>query len=264
MDEEKENSSLNIIDEVTLRPVIGIFATRTRKSDIRFGEKVITYVNAGYIDAVSMNGGIPLIIPYSPRACDGISLLKHCDGVIFPGGTDVNPILFDEQPSEKLGPVDPEVDDFLYDVMKECIRRKMPMLTICKGMQLLNIALGGTLYQDLSCRKEESISHLQFIDRSFPFHEVNLVKDSLMYSIFQKDSIYTNSLHHQAIKKIAPELRITGTTSDGLVEAIEGKEIPVIGVQWHPEDMVANPRNYFMNKLFKYFIKEMAGKTRRR
>lgn len=245
----------NIMEE---RPVIGIVATRTTKSDSRFGERSIIYVNACYIKAISENGGIPMIIPYSPRSCDAISLLQHVDGIVFPGGTDVNPVLFGEQPGQKLGPVDPEADEFLYDMMEESIRRKLPMLAVCKGMQLLNIALGGTLYQDLSDRKDLSISHLQFIDRSFPFHRVNLVKDSILYRIFQEDFIYTNSLHHQGIKNVAEGLKVTGTSCDGLIEALEGEKIPALGVQWHPEDMIMNPRNRKMNKLFQYFIHEMA------
>lgn len=242
------------------RPIIGIVATRTRELDKRFGEKVITYLNSGYISGVSNNGGIPLVIPFSHRSCDGISLLEYCDGVVFPGGTDVNPLLYNEEPSEKLGPVDPDADEFLFDIMKVCIERRIPILAICKGMQLLNVALGGNLYQDLSCRKAPNISHLQYIDRSFAFHKVLLEKGSIIQGIFGKDSIYTNSLHHQALKKVAPGLRVTGVTADGLVEAVEGETIPVLGVQWHPEDMVDNPKNEFMNALFLYFIEEMAGK----
>lgn len=244
------------------RPVIGICGARTRMSDSRFGERELSYVNGSYIRAVTTNGGVPLIIPFSHCPQNAVALLDYCDGVIFPGGTDVSPELFGEEPSRDLGPVDPEVDDCLREVMLECLHRAMPMLTICKGMQLLNILMGGTLYQDLSHREAKSISHLQFIDRSFAFHRVEFAKDSRMAQIFGQDHIMTNSLHHQALKELAPGLRKVGWTADGLIEAVEGKESPVLGVQWHPEDMLLNPRNALMNNLFRVFIEEMAGGAR--
>lgn len=241
------------------RPIIGIMATRCRKDDPPFGEKWITYINSCYVESVSNNGGAPLVIPFSKRNTDGIRMLEFCDGVIFPGGTDLNPVFYNEEPSTSLGPIDPETDEYLAEVMTEAIVSKKPILAICKGMQLMNVLMGGSLYQDLSKRKKETLSHKQLIDRSYPHHRVDFLKGSAMEKIFRQESIYTNSIHHQSLRLVPPALRITGRTKDGVVEAIEGVDLPLLGVQWHPEEMAVQARGQFMNELFRYFIEVMVG-----
>lgn len=241
------------------RPVIGIVATRCRQDDPPFGEKWITYINSCYVESVSNNGGAPLMIPFSKRSTDGMRMLEFCDGLIFPGGTDLNPMLYNEEPTRQLGPIDPETDEYLAELMTEVLVLKKPILAICKGMQLMNVLMGGSLYQDLGKRKKNTLSHHQLIDRSYPHHRVDFLEGSIMREIFRQKSIYTNSIHHQSLRFVPKALRITGRTQDGVVEAVEGVYQPLLGVQWHPEDMAADQGSSYMNELFRYFIEVMVG-----
>lgn len=245
---------------MTIKPIIGIVATRNSQTDQMFIKKEVAYVNESYVIAISRNGGNPIIIPYTKDYSSAKKILEFCDGIVFPGGTDIDPKLYDEHPSTSIGPVDPELDDFIYEMMKYSLDLKKPILAICKGMQMMNIILGGSIYQDLSHRPEKNISHLQLKNRSFPHHEVYLNHNTKLREIFEdSDSIYTNSLHHQAIKEVGGCLRVSGVTADELIEAVEDKDGLRIGVQWHPEDMVVYDYGNTMNKLFKYFVDRSKG-----
>lgn len=242
-----------------MRPVIGILGARADEIDPLFIKKNRSYENERYVKAVCNNGGSPLIIPYCQGFKGAHDLLMQCDGLIFSGGKDVNPRLYGEEPAQCLGPVDYGLDLFLYDLMRFAIEMDKPILAICKGMQLMNVALGGSLYQDLSLRDCESLNHLQTEDKSLPYHEVYLKENTRLWEILDRTPlIQTNSLHHQCVKKLGRDLIISSTSTDELVESFEDREGLRMGIQWHPEEMLLSDPHSNMNQIFKYFNERSA------
>ena len=240
-----------------MRPVIGILGARADQIDPLFIKKDRAYENERYVKAVCKNGGNPLLIPYCKGFKGAYDLIKLCDGLIFSGGKDVNPKLYGEEPHPFLGPVDYDLDLFLYDLMHYAIEMNKPILAICKGMQLMNVALGGSLYQDVSLRDCKSLLHLQTEDKSFPYHEVFLKENTNLWEILGRNSkVHTNSLHHQCVKKLGSDLIISSNSEDQLIESFEDREGLRIGIQWHPEEMLLSDPNGSMNQIFQYFNKK--------
>ena len=228
-----------------MNPVIGIVScgfTNERQ-----------FVPQTYIHAVEASGGIPILLPCMTEE----SLYCHdtgiCDGFLFCGGDDITPFLFGEELLTNQGHTDLITDNFQLSLMRHIISAKLPLLAICRGMQILNIAMGGSIYQDISLRPCPSINHVQLSQlREDVSHKVTFSSNSMLYNICG-DSIYTNTFHHQCIKAVGENLRITGITSDGVIESVESVTHPfTIGVQWHPECMysVSTP----MQNLFLEFI----------
>lgn len=153
------------------------------------------------------------------------------------------------------GATDYQTDLFHITLMKYLLSLKLPLLAICRGMQILNIALGGTIYQDLSLRWPISMNHMQLSsNRSDPCHRITVIKDSILSNIF-KENEAVNSFHHQCIRILGAELNISAVASDGIIEAIESDHLPfVVGVQWHPECMWKTSAS--MQKLFQVFIEK--------
>lgn len=211
------------------------------------------FVSHSYIHAVEHSGGYPIILP-----CTGISPEisppDFCDGFLFCGGEDVTPLLMGEDPSPANGNTDIKTDLFHLSLMKNALTSEKPILAICRGMQILNIAMGGSIYQDASLCPQIQIGHMQHSrKRSDPSHKITFKKPSMLYNIFGK-YILTNSYHHQYIKRPATHLIPTGHTSDHVIEALESNIHPfVIGVQWHPECMYTSSCE--MRCLFHSFIK---------
>lgn len=195
------------------------------------------FVSHPYVHAVEQSGGLPILLPCTdPETARRLTDL--CEGFLFCGGGDVTPLLMDEDPSPKSGSSDLKTDLFHLALMKEALASGKPILGICRGMQVLNIAMGGSIYQDASLFPSPSICHMQRSQkRSDPSHKVCFETDSMLFKIFGK-STDTNSFHHQYIKTPAKHLRPSARTSDQVIEALESDLHPfVIGVQWHPECM---------------------------
>ena len=221
-----------------MRPVIGV----TCSSKLP-GEGKSEYVLARpYISAVERGGGIPIILPPLLELVrrGAWSLRRICHGLILSGGGDPDPALFNEKPHDKLGQVDRERDEWEIFLCKMAWLERVPILGICRGLQILNIALGGSLYQDIPSTLPEAINHMQDTPAEFLSHQVLIEEESRLFSILRKDRIWCNSLHHQAIKAVAPQLAVVARSEDGVIEAVEARtreagEGFVLGVQWHPE-----------------------------
>ncbi|GIM27407.1 gamma-glutamyl-gamma-aminobutyrate hydrolase [Clostridium polyendosporum] len=240
------------------KPLIGILGNLLLVENGVFAGMERSYVNNDYIESVKNAGGVPIIIP--PLECIDVikAQINILDGVIISGGYDINPLFYGDEPREKLGHVHPLVDEFTVKAIKVAVQLGKPILGICKGIQILNVAFGGTLYQDISYMPGAFVKHSQNVERHAATHSIEVEKGSKLYQITQGD-IQVNSFHHEVLKDVAQGFKVTARAKDGVVEAIEKEgEIFVMGVQWHPEMMAAT--NEKMMKLFERFIDEAGGK----
>lgn len=211
------------------------------------------FLNNDYAEAIVRAGGIPLVIPVGTET-DVVQIAGLVDGLMMTGGNDPNPLLFGQEPHPKLGEVNPERDALELELARHFLYLNKPMLGICRGMQVMNIAVGGTLYQDLSQHKRELIQHNQDAPRTHPSHYVHVEEGSLLHRIAGTDRITVNSYHHQAVWDVAPSFTASGIASDGIIEAIESRRHRfVIGVQWHPEGL-ALKGDPFSLRLFEQFV----------
>lgn len=196
-------------------------------------------VKAAYADAVLRAGGLPFILPYSDDRSVIDCYLDRVSGLLITGGAfDIPPEAYGEQAREGLGELKPGRTNFELTVLRAALARKMPVLGVCGGMQLINVAFGGTLYQDLGRELEGAKPHEQKHDRAQPQHPIDVKDNSLLAECVGKGQLMVNSTHHQAVKQVGQGLIATATSPDGVVEAIEAKDAFVLGVQWHPELML--------------------------
>jgi putative glutamine amidotransferase len=203
-----------------------------------------------YVKAIQRNGGTPIVIP-PLHDVDYIQIYDITDGIIFSGGPDVDPLLYGEEPLPKQGRIEPMRDDFEFKLANLALTGKKPVFGICRGLQVLNIAAGGTLIQDIESQVEKPLKRRQDAKGWYGTHHVFLKQGSLIYEIFGKDKVVTNTFHHQACKDPAKGFKETGWTSDKVIEVLEISSEPwKLCVQWHPELM----DNEDMNKLFKSFV----------
>lgn len=213
-------------------PVIGL----TPSHDL---EKEQLYLNPLYIRALQQCGAMSFIFPLGATYNELKHLSSLCDGVLFTGGPDVHPLHFGEETLPGCGEVSPLRDQLELDLLSIALESRKPILGICRGIQLINIGLGGNIYQDLERQftpQGRAIAHRQPFSPALPSHRVTVSPGSLLESIAQKQSLEVNSLHHQAVWKTAPDLTVCARSSDGLIEAVEMKDYPfLLGLQWHPE-----------------------------
>ena len=226
-----------------MKPIIGL--------TMHTGDKKLE-INDTYINSVELAGGIPLCIPHLVNN-DIEPIINKIDGLILIGGHDVDPILFGQEPHRKLGAFHTQRDTSDLQLLDAAFKRKMPILAICRGHQVLNVAFGGTLIQDIDSQWEQPIAHNQPSLRHEVTHSVKISGEKLT-AIFGNDTIRTNSFHHQAVDILGEGLISAGVSSDGLNEAIEHTQHPFcIGVQWHPEALAPAGDPYSI-KLFEAFI----------
>lgn len=207
-------------------------------------------INNTYIEAIKRAGGIPICLPYMDEEMMDI-VLDGVHAVLLIGGYDVNPLIFGQEPHYKLGQVIDERDQSELLMTKKAFERNMPILGICRGEQVLNVAFGGTLYQDIDTQVDNVLKHTQASKRHELTHTVELLPSKLQ-QIIGADSILTNSFHHQAVDAVAPGFLMNARAKDGVIEGIEHSEHPYcIGVQWHPEGLQNDAPS---DKLFQSFI----------
>ncbi|HOS18672.1 MAG TPA: gamma-glutamyl-gamma-aminobutyrate hydrolase family protein [Clostridia bacterium] len=213
-----------------MKPIIGVTS--------RFLEKDNNFVTrANYVNAVADSGGIPILLPVNaPDVSE--ELMKLVDGFIIPGGADVAPLFYGEQPYLKVSRTCRRNDEFEVALIHDAIRQKKPILGICRGIQVINVSFGGTLYQDIPTQAKSEICHYQdAAAKGEMTHSVTLEEDSYLFSILKQSKIDVNSYHHQAVREAAPGLRAVAFAPDGVIEAIENADGSVLGVQWHPEGL---------------------------
>ena len=231
-----------------IKPIIGILGNTYKTTPAKFSSSKREYVNSDYVEAVLNNGGMPIAVPSVSMLDDPESALSFCDGILVPGGEDVSPWYYGEEPSPGIQTIRPESDEAWMAAGRYALEKKIPMLGICKGIQFLNVLCGGTLYQDLYLQREGSILHMQSLERSYLFHHVDIRKDTYLAGILGEGKHAVNSMHHQAVRELGRNLTVSAVAPDGTVEAIESSDVQIVAVQWHPEGLIHTAPE--MNKLF--------------
>ncbi len=194
------------------------------------------YVNVTYSRALAAAGALAVLLPVGDPA-DASGYLDRVDGLLLPGGIDVEPHRYGQEPHPNLGEVDGGQDAFEIAVAREAWRRRMPIFAICRGIQLLNVALGGTLIQDLPAQAPSATAHGQTAARPEATHDIQVEEGSVLYG-WAGGRMSVNSFHHQAIDAPAPGLRVVARSADGVIEAVESESHPrMLAMQCHPEEL---------------------------
>jgi putative glutamine amidotransferase len=228
------------------RPVIGITSSQLVES-ASHGTFTRHSITKDYSDAVLATGGVPIILPFYVDTAEDVFALV--DGIILSGGSDLDPALFGETDLHpETYDIIPERDESELGLARLAIERDKPLLGICRGIQVMNVALGGSLYQDVPSQFSDAVAHRQQkreITPDEPGHTVAAAAGSALERIYGSNLVLVNSFHHQAVKDVAPGMVATGWSEDGLIEAIEypGSSF-AIGVQWHPELMFKKSREH--------------------
>jgi len=218
-------------------PLIGITTKRTDLQSIMPTHAV----SEAYLRAVQRAGGVPVMIPASLSISQMNALVSRLDGLLLTGGGDLDPVLFNGTPHPSVYDVDAERDNVEIHLIQQAVQAGFPFLCICRGIQVFNVALGGTLYTDIGSQKPDALKHDWFPGhpRDYLAHTINVKPNSRLSAILQSTNTEVNSLHHQGIHTPADGLHISATAPDGLVEAVEIPDHPfALGVQWHPEWLI--------------------------
>ena len=211
-------------------------------------------VNTAYVESVLKNGGLPYLIPVTEDVEMLRQIVAGLDGIIFSGGEDIGPAYYGAENHPKLGIVNDKRDLYDLTLFKLAKDRNVPILGICRGLQLTNVAMGGTLYQDIPSETSARVNHRPGTDDKLPAHGVDLLPGSKISEILGKTRIEVNSKHHQGILKLAPELKVTGWASDSIPEVIEAfPNRQILGVQFHPE-IFTNAGDTLLSKLFAFLV----------
>ena len=241
------------------KPVIGIVGSNALYDSARYKVVEKFYINSSYINAVINNGAIPMPIPVVENDDELFKLLDLCDGLLLPGGEDIDPAYYNENPHPRIGVIRPDMDKLALRCFDYFYKKNMPVFGICKGMQLINVALGGTLYQDIESQYgNESILHLQAYSREYAVHTADIEENTLLKEILSEKTVKVNKMHHQAVKKVGDGLIASAYAPDGIIEAIESEDKTIFAVQWHPEELVRSVPE--MNKLFRRLVDMASGK----
>ena len=243
------------------RPLIGVTTSEVRRSDLARplaeadparAEMVLGMV---YARAVQRAGGMPVVLP--PLAPDEVpELAARLEGLCLSGGPDLDPAAYHARADDELGPIEPDLDHWEIALVRQSERRGVPMLGICRGCQVLNVARGGTLHQHLPAVTDGSVDHRQDAPGNQPTHAVDVAPESLLATLLGATHLDVNSFHHQAADRIGSGLRPVAWSPDGVVEGIEDPDAEfVLGVQWHAETLIDRPEHC---RLFEALV-EAAG-----
>ena len=219
-----------------MRPLIGIPC----QADYREGSGRPIYCNnRSYVQAIEHAGGVPILIPMVNDVGTLHPLLGRLDGMLFSGGADIQPVHYSEDPHPMLGKIDQKLDELELTMARWALQEDVPTLGVCRGMQLVNVALGGTLYQDVLTQVEGSIQHCKReLPRHTLIHSICIEEGSKAEEIFGTRELRVNSLHHQAVKELGRDVYISGRAEDGIAELLEVPEKHfVVAAQGHPEEI---------------------------
>ena len=214
-----------------MRPFIGVLA--------EIDSELNTKVRHTYIHAIEKTGGIPILFPLVDDDETIEHLVDICDGFFFTGGVDIDPRRYGEEASKNIGEIQEHRDELEFRVFQKVIKIAKPILAICRGAQLVNVALGGTLYQDIPSEVRTNILHKQIEPVFSPSHDVRILPNTPLYEVIKTEKMTANSFHHQAIKALGKGLEIMAVAQDGIIEAVYSPGSRYIrAYQWHPERLV--------------------------
>lgn len=253
-----------------MRPLIGITAKISSDDNIgittNLGCKNQSWVLVAddYVNVVEEMGGIPVIIPVVEDYKNVMGLIDLLDGIIFSGGNDLNPKYYNEKEEFEYSDLVEDLDELEINLYKTILNdTKMPILGICRGLQLINVVHGGKLYQEM--KNGEYTKHISYkdpISKNLLVHNVSIKEDTLLEKIVQEKIFKTNTFHHQSVSVLGEGLKINAMSEDGVVEGFEGTDNRfLLAVQWHPE-MLASKKSIndiYSRRIFEYFIKESEG-----
>ncbi|HEY5584709.1 MAG TPA: gamma-glutamyl-gamma-aminobutyrate hydrolase family protein [Ruminiclostridium sp.] len=231
------------------KPVIGITAAYDY-------EKGISTMKDDYYEAIIQCGAVPILIPVTDKKSVWGEYLEICNGFILSGGPDIDATYFGKGNMPYAGEISPIRDSMEIFIAQQAIAMDKPILGICRGIQVMNIAAGGGIYQDIYAQSKDEkklLKHSQQAPRWFQIHNVDIQSETCLYSIFGRDRLKVNSFHHQAVSEVAPGFIVNAYAEDGIIEAIsqENKKF-VLGVQWHPENLWRKDETHL--KLFERLV----------
>ncbi len=240
----------------TIAPVVAVSAT----ADTRLGGAHRVRLNSSYIIALESAGLVPVVIPPLATPGHALAILERVDGLLLTGGEDVDPQLYGQPRAERCGVPNRARDETEIALVRAARDLRKPVLAICRGPQLLNVAFGGTLIQDIPSEVTGALRHNAEDRRDARVHDVSIEPGSLTAAAIGATSVAVNSLHHQSVKDLGDGLRVTATSPDGIVEAIESDTDTwwAMAVQWHPEEMNDSPEPWDRG-LFRAFADKLAG-----
>ncbi|MCX7970485.1 MAG: gamma-glutamyl-gamma-aminobutyrate hydrolase family protein [Negativicutes bacterium] len=218
------------------RPLILISPAVTSDPDQLWPRPERIYLNCGYYRAVTAAGGLPLVLP-PVGECGAEQAAELCHGLLLSGGGDLMPCWYGQQPHWQLGEVCPERDRLEIALVRAMVARGKPVLGICRGMQVLNVALGGDIHQDIASDARYFVQHRQRAKGHVGTHDLQIAAGSVLFRLSGEERQVVNSFHHQAVDRLAAGLRPVAWSADGLVEAVEDEQRLLLAVQWHPERM---------------------------
>ena len=238
------------------KPLIGISATQLIDSSGDLAGYKRYCVNEDYIYSIINSEGNPIILPIVEDDKLLEEQAKTINGLVISGGFDINPLEWGEEPIEQLGDLCPRRDCYEKKLIEYTLKHNKPIMGICRGMQLINVFFGGTLYQDLSKIPTE-LKHNQRKNPEMETHNIHINKDSFLYEIVEEEKIQVNSFHHMAIKELAENLTVSAVAKDGVIEAFEKIDQSnfIIGLQFHPEAL----RNKHVKSMFDALITKAAS-----
>jgi putative glutamine amidotransferase len=238
------------------RPAVGVAIENARQ------EPEVFRLREDYVRSVETAGGLPLVVaPGRPE--DAPEFLDHVGGLLLTGGADIHPKHYGEEPHEKLGRTFDERDAFELALCREALRRDLPILAICRGHQVLNVATGGTLIQDIPSEVTGACAHDPDVERWETCHEVEILPGTRLREILGTERAAVNSFHHQSVKQLGRDLVLSARSPDGVVEGIEMPRALrrfVVGVQWHPESFWDHPPGF--KPLFEALVGAVDGRRR--
>ena len=238
----------------TALPVIGVTPDFRADSPISFSSEPIMFLAQRYTQALLSSGALPLVLPLGIPRADLAQLLERIDGVLVTGGNfDVHPRFYGEDPVAALGDIKDERTEFELELITGALDRDMAVLGICGGEQAINVALGGTLYQDIRSQLPDALEHELAFLRTDGGHPIRLIPGTRLHAVVMQDRLNVNTTHHQSVKQLGRGLAVNATSEDGVIEGIEcTKHRFVLGVQWHPELLIM--RDPAQQRIFSAFV----------
>jgi putative glutamine amidotransferase len=251
----KTNLSVKIMRKsATKKPIIGISTSLLMIDNGCFRGRERIIVGQDYVRSILFAGGTPIVLPILSDQEQIEQQIELIDGLLLSGGCDVHPHFYKEEPHPLLQDLCPERDLHEIQLVQLAHQSRKPILGICRGAQLLNVAFGGTLYQDVSLHSNQVYQHIQQAQVHVAAHEIKILEHSILKKTMEVSHTTINSFHHQSVKKVAPGFRINAVAGDGIIEGIEKEDSSfIIGVQWHPELMADKQEE--TRKLFEGLVK---------